>query len=93
MTGKKINVSAFESAVAEVASIAQAKKTAIQVSEDLKGISDKNSIIENVKTVCDYVIDVLESVVGSDKHLRSQHENETVEHWKEVKKQANKLNN
>lgn len=68
-------------------------KQAIQIAEDLKGIDNQDNVIENVKVVAEYVIDTLESVVGSQRHMRSEHQNETVDFWKELRKQANNMYN
>lgn len=45
--------------------MSNAKKTAINIAEDLKGIKDSDSLIHNIEQVASYVIDTLESVVGS----------------------------
>jgi len=64
----------------------RAKNQAIHISEDLKGIKDRDCLIHNVEQVCDYVIDVLQSVIGSQRHFYTDNERETMEFWQETKK-------
>ena len=65
----------------------QSKKMAIQIAEDLKGINNRDNVVHNVEQVCDYVIDILESVVGSES-MRTKYQNEVVKEWKSIKKSA-----
>lgn len=71
----------------------RAKRNAIQIAEDLKGVKDQDSLIHNVGQVCDYVIDILQSIIGSEKHFYTVHEKETMEFWQETKKQSKDIFN
>ena len=66
------------------------KKRAIHISEDLKGVNTQDNVIHNVEQVCDYVIDILESVVGSES-IRTKFQNDVVKEWKLIKKQAKNI--
>lgn len=66
----------------------QYKIRAIEIAEDLKGIDTSDHVIDNVQILCVYIIDALESVVGSRRYMRSEHENDILDFWYKVKSEA-----
>lgn len=59
-----------------------------EISNSLKGIKTSDDLISNTSFISQTVIEALESVLGSQRHLRSEFENETIEYWKNVKKES-----
>lgn len=60
------------------------KEKAIELSNDLKGIKNSDALIDNCTYLCLQVIDAIESVVGSQRWERSDHQNEVIKYWRDV---------
>jgi len=67
------------------------KEKAIELAESLHSINNSDGLMDNVELICKTVIDTLESVVGSQRYVRTQHENDTLDFWEKVAIEAKKL--
>lgn len=67
------------------------KDNAIEISEMLKGVNNSDNVKYNTQAVCLKVVDALESVLGSQRHIRTEHENEVIEFWKQSAVEAKSL--
>lgn len=67
-----------------------AKNKAIEIAGDINA-TNQDTVIINVKYIASTVVDALQSVIGSQKHMWTENEAQQINLWIEVEKQANNI--